>query len=40
MTVRPHRSSNHHVQLLWAVIVLVALLTFLVDVAGWFHVGW
>jgi hypothetical protein len=38
MTDHPHRGSNH-TQLLWLVIVLVALVTFLVDAAGWFHDG-
>jgi hypothetical protein len=38
MTDQPHRDSDH-TQLLWLVIVLVALVTFLVDAAGWFHDG-
>ena len=38
MTGHPHRGSNH-AQLLWVVIVLVALVTFLVDAAGWFRDG-
>ena len=40
MTVSPHRSGNHHVQLLWIAILLIALITFLVDAGGWFHAGW
>ena len=40
MTVSPHRSGNHHAQLRWVVILLIALITFLVDIAGWFHTGW
>lgn len=40
MTVGPHRRRSHHVQLLSFAIVLVAVITFLVDLAGWFHVGW
>ena len=39
MTADPHRSLNHHTQLLWVVIILVVLVTFLVDVAGWFRDG-
>ena len=38
MTVKPHPGSNH-TQLLWLVLLLVALVTFLVDLAGWFNVG-
>ena len=40
MTVSPRRTSNHHVELLWIALVLIALVTILVDVAGWFHTGW
>lgn len=40
MTVNPHRSSDHRVQLLWVVILLIVLITFLVDIAGWFHTNW
>jgi hypothetical protein len=39
MTDHPHGGSNHHAQLLWLAIILVALVTFLVDAAGWFHGG-
>ena len=38
MTVKTHPGSNH-TQLLWLVLLLVALVTFLVDLAGWFNVG-
>lgn len=40
MTVIPHRSGSRHVQLFWVVILLIVLVTFLVDIAGWFHTGW
>lgn len=40
MNVSPHRSGNRHVELLWLVILLILLVTFLVDIAGWFHTGW
>lgn len=40
MTVSPHRSGDHQAQLLWAIVLLVALVTFPVDAAGWFHAGW
>lgn len=40
ITVSPHRTGNHYAQLLWVVILLIALITFLVDIAGWFHTGW
>ena len=36
MTVSPRRTSNHHVELLWITLVLIALVTILVDAAGWF----
>ncbi|HEX4929323.1 MAG TPA: hypothetical protein VFV62_01345 [Gaiellaceae bacterium] len=39
MTDHLHRDSNHHTQLLWLVIILVALVTFLVDAAGWLPDG-
>ena len=39
MTTNSHRSLNHHVQLLWVLIILVVLVTFLVDLVGWLHVG-
>ena len=38
MTVSPRRTGDHHVQLLWIVILLLALITFLVDAAGWFNI--
>lgn len=38
MTAVPRHSGNH-IQLLWLFVVLVALVTFLVDLAGWFHAG-
>lgn len=41
MTVSPHRTGNNHqAHLLWVAILVVALVTFLVDAVGWFHVGW
>ena len=40
MTVSPHRTGTSHVQLIWIAILLAALITFLVDFAGWFHDGW
>lgn len=42
MTTSPQRTGdhNHHAQLLWLAILAVALITFLVDVIGWFHTGW
>jgi len=40
MTVGPHRSGNHHAQLRCVVILRIVLITFLVDIAGWFHTGW
>lgn len=40
MTVIPLRSGHHHAQQLWVVILLIALIAFLVDIAGWFHTDW
>jgi hypothetical protein len=40
MTVSRRRGRNQSVELLWIVLVVIALITFLVDVAGWFHTGW
>lgn len=40
MTVGPHMRRSHQVQLLWFAILLIAVITFLVDFAGWFHAGW
>lgn len=40
MTVSLHRSGNHHAQLVWFAILLIVLITFLVDIADWFHTSW
>jgi hypothetical protein len=39
MTARSRWSGNH-ARLLWIVIGLVVLVTFLVDAAGWFPGNW
>jgi hypothetical protein len=39
MTANSHGSRNHHVQLLWVVIILIVLVTFLVDLVGWLDAG-
>jgi hypothetical protein len=33
------RPGSDHTQLLWLVLLLLALVTFLVDLAGWFNAG-
>ena len=40
MTARPHSSGSHHAELLWVTILVILLMSFLVDAAGWFHTGW
>lgn len=40
MTVSPQRFGDHQVQLLWVAILAIALITFLADALGWFHLGW
>jgi hypothetical protein len=40
MNVSTPRSGNNHIQLLWLAIAVAALLAFLLDLAGWFRIGW
>jgi hypothetical protein len=39
MTTNSQRRLNHHTYLLWVVVILIMVATFLVDVAGWFRDG-
>lgn len=40
MNVRPRGTGNRNAHLLWIAILVVAVITFLVDAAGWFPDGW